>query len=195
LVILKCALTVSFFIRLWCYISMYVCIVLFFMPFPQSVVSLFHYKVQSAVFWEIIMMHCENCGELCTLYGKTWSLYKVKSRDYLICAIYVYITEVVFPWSCATSISNNNVSKLAINNVTLRHLFFLPPLLWCYMASSILNCQFLHIIIFIVSLPTACNHLPLGLPTGLLFFMFPCSALLGTLSSSSHDPPNGVFSI
>jgi hypothetical protein len=94
------------------------------MPFPQPVVSLFHYKVQSAVFSEIIMIHFENCGELCTLYGKTWSLYKVSSRGYLISATYVYITEVVFPWYCATGISNDNVSKLAFSNVTLSHLFF-----------------------------------------------------------------------
>jgi len=59
-----------------------------------------------------------------TLYGKMWSLYKVSSRGYLISATYVYITELVFPWYCATGISNNNVSKLAINNVTYRHLFF-----------------------------------------------------------------------
>ena len=73
------------------------------------------------------------------------------------------------------------------------------------MALSILHCQeslssndllhFLHIIIVIASLSTACNRLPLGLPSGLLFSMFPCSALLGPLLSSSHDPPNGVFSI
>jgi len=67
------------------------------------------------------MIHYENYGELFTVYGKTWSLYKVSNRGYLISATYVCITEVVFIWYCATSISNNNVSKLAINNVTLRH--------------------------------------------------------------------------
>ena len=117
----------------------------------------------------------------------------------------MYITEVAFPWYCTTSISNNNVSKLAINSVTLRHLFFLPLHLWHYMASSVLHCQeslssddlqFLHIIIIIIaSLSTSCNLIPLGLPSSLLFSMFPCSAVLGPLSSSSHDPPNGVFSI
>ena len=45
------------------------------------------------------------------------------------------------------------------------------------------------------SLSTASNHLPLGLPTGLLPSMYPSSAFLGTLSSSSRDPPNEVFSI
>jgi len=88
-------------------------------------------------------------------------------------------------------------SSSSASSMALLPNFSLPSLIPSLQA-SLSSADLLRLLNFDVPLAPLSNssyHFRVGLPFVLLTSMYPSSAFLGTLSSSSRDPPNEVFSI
>ena len=139
-----------------------------------------------------------NCRSLCMLRNS---------------AVHAYSSKL----SCSAPRAGDDVGRTRGRGKSYRHCqnewtWYGIFLLWRYsptwaLASAVLRVQsslfsasylqFLHFSILLASLSAASLHLPLGLPTCLLPFMYPFSAFSGAHSSfiPTLDPPVGIFSI